>query len=1004
LGGAHTRDMVARVSSPVFIGRAQQLDQIAAAIRAGAEGQGRFLIVAGDAGVGKTRLVEEVVRRARGDGALVGVGRCIEYGGSSLPLAPIRELLEELSRALGPKRFDQLARFGEDGLASVVSGVGTSAAATERVGIGSDSTHVRFMEACLELFRRLGRDRPLLLVIEDIHWSDASTLLVLSHLALGRRDLPFTVVATFRADDIHRRHPLQPFLAEAQRATHTERMDLPPFGHAEIQELVDAILGERAAPGVIDRIEARSGGNAFYAEEVLAAVRSGGALPSGLRDVLLARVETLTDAAQEILGIASVGGLRVAVGILAEVAGRSPTDLEPLLHEAVDAHLIAPADVDGVELVAFRHALVQEAVYAELLPSRRTRLHGRYAAALDGVGERNVLEIAHHWHAAHELPRALEASIAAAEMAERMYAFADAQREYERALEVWEQVPDAQARTGMQRVELLERAARAAAVSSPPRAAALLQEAIHSLGEASDPTQLGLLTERYGRYAWAAGDGVSALEACREAVRLVPVAPPSAARARVLASLGQILMITLHSEEAVAVCAEAVNVARQVGAEEIECHALNSLGVTNVYRGRPEIGLAHLAESRQIAVRLGLVDDIARAHGNLVDVLAYTAQFAEAAEAAIDSFAYADSHGLAQSMGVTDLAEGALALFRLGRWPQAMELFVQARRYELAGVQEILVEERSALLDVALGNFPEAALRIERARPLIERAVEAQLIAPLAEAAAELALWQARRLDARQEIAAVFERLDFANAGYVSRLGPLVALGMRAEADISSLARARRNEQEVAASGALARELLGAIEGVRDETLARRPNFFGQADAWFRISAAEETRRAGASDPSAWDAAVIAFAAVHMPYPRAYALFRQAEAVFGSSRSRGAAGALLREANALAHELGARPLQEEIEGLATRSRSDLDEPVAAAVPEAPKDGLDLTTREREVLRLIANGRSNRQIAESLFITEGTAGTHVSNILGKLGVRGRTEAAALAHRLGFVDAG
>ena len=261
-----------------------------------------------------------------------------------------------------------------------------------------------------------------------------------------------------------------------------------------------------------------------------------------MREVVLSRVAQLTDDTEDILKTLSVGGVRVASRVLERVTGRSTDELEPGLRDAVQHYFLVPDEEDGTEYIAFRHALVQEAVYGELLPGERIRLHTRFADALAAApGTGTAAELAYHRFAAHDMPRALEASVVAGGAAERTNAFAVAEREYTRALEIWESVPDAAQRTHVDRVELLERAARATAVSNPPRAVALIGEAL-AICDAADGTRVGLLKERFGTYSYFAGDGFAALDACREAVESVASEPPTTARAQVLASLGRMLI------------------------------------------------------------------------------------------------------------------------------------------------------------------------------------------------------------------------------------------------------------------------------------------------------------------------------------------------------------------------------------------------------------------------------------------------------------------------------
>ena len=1005
----HNGPVVSRLSSPVFVGRRSELDRAAAVVADAIGGRSGLLLVAGEAGVGKTRFVDEVVRRARESGVIALVGACVELGGSGLPFAPLTEALRTLVAGRSPDEMNDLLGTARTELARLLPDLGQRTEPVERTDLGRDSGQARLFEALLGLFGRLARDRGLVFVVEDVHWADPSTLDLLSYLARNSRDAGIVVLATFRTDELHRRHPLLPHLAELERGRAAQRIDLARFDREELAAQIGAIRVRPADPDLLEAIFGRSGGNPFFVEELLAVETPGRALPAVLRDVLLARVAALSEPTQELLRRASASGPQVSTRLLARVAERDEADLVSNLREAVERHILVPVDTGAEEAFVFRHSLLQEAIYGELLPGERARLHGRFADALvdanDGMKDQDAAELAYHWYASHDVPRALEASVRAGAVAERMNALADALAQFERALELWDRVPDASRRTGLDRIELLARTARAAAETMPPRAVALIREAVSLATGTTAPTRLGLLKERLGRYLWSAGDGFAALEACWEAVRLVPSEPPTMARARVTARLGQILMVEAFWEEAKPVCEEAVAVARRVGAPEIESHALNSLGTTIHYLGDLDGGIRDLRDALEIGRRANSVDDTARAYANLVDVLNNSARLADAGALAEEAFGYAQDHGVAREFGVACLCEGASALQRMGRWGDAVALVERARRFAVPGTAEIFIEERLALLEVAQGRHAAAARRLDRLRPLIEHTVEAQWIAPLAEASAELSIWNGRPLEARAEIGDAFRRLTADTPGYVSRIGPLYALGLRAEADVAALARASRADAELQESRAIAERYLGAITALRDIIAHGLPNFVSQAQAFWSICQAEVARLDGASDPVLWATAAGAFGAIPMSYPRAYALWRQAEALLARTARRFEAARPLREALAITVDLDAAPLRREIERLAQRGRLDLgvQAPEARPVPDALKS-VGLTTREREVLELVAAGRTNRQIAGELFITEKTAGVHVSNILAKLGVHGRTEAAAVAHNLGLANHG
>ncbi len=997
-----------RVSSPTFVGREAELQQIREVLGDAFRGGSALVLLAGEAGVGKTRLVEEVVRGARDQGAIALVGACV-VGGSALPFAPLSEALRTLPSDGPPNAEGKRPGATDPELAGLLPDAGHADAPRERDRVGIEAVQARLFEAVLARFRALGQDRGLLFVVEDLHWADPSTLDLIAFLARNSTDAGIVVLATFRTDELHRRHPLLPYLAELERGRHMERIDLAPFDRAELSAQIGGIRDGPPDADLLEAVFSRSGGNPFFVEELLAVQTPGHVLPTVLRDVLLARVAALTEPTQELLRDASASVPRVSTGLLARVAERDEADLGPLLREAVERHILVPVESGAEEAFVFRHSLLQEVIYAELLPGERVRLHGRFADAIadvqGGLNDRNAAELAHHWYASHELPRALEACVRAGSAAMHMHALADSNAQFERALELWDRVPDAAERAGLDRIGLLELAARTAAETNPVRAVTLMQEAVSSAGDAAEPTRLGLLKERLGRYLWNAGRGVPALEACREAVRLVPETP-SLARARVTASLAQILVNEMQPplSDALPLCDEAVSVARRVGAPEIESHALTTRGLIVLYLGDFDRGVSDLREGVAVGLRADSVPDAARAYANLVDVLNHSGRLAEAADAAEESFAFALAHGLARTYGVLSLCEGAAALQRMGRWRDAMRLIDRARRYEVPGTSELFVQERLALFDVWQGRHGDAARRIEHLRPLVEHTVEAQWVGPLAEAAAELALWTGRPIDARAELEAAMGRLPIDEPGLVTRIGPLLVLGLRAEADVAALARARRAQGEVQTARTIADRHRGVLRSVLDVVRRDRPNFASQAGAFWALAEAESGRLDGASDPEQWAVAADAFGAIPMAYPRAYALWRQAEALLlRKSVNRSAAAGPMRDAHAIALDLEAAPLREEIERLAARGRLDLAVETPKPPPVADALGpFGLTTREREVLDLLASGRTNRQIADELFITNRTAGHHVSTILSKLGVQGRTEAAATAHRLGLTS--
>ena len=595
-----------------------------------------------------------------------------------------------------------------------------------------------------------------------------------------------------------------------------------------------------------------------------------------------------------------------------------------------------------------------------------------------------------------------EASVRATEAATRAYAFADAQRHGERALEQWSAVDDAEAIAGMDRAALLDMVAQAAWLASDSRrSVALRREAIVALA-GGDPVRLGIAQERLGRALWYHGDTQGALAAHETAIGLIPDDPPTPELARVLAGYGQILMLVDHWTEATEVLSRAVDVARRTGARQAEGHARNSLGLCLAVGGLYREGYASLEAALRIAHEIGSPDDIGRAYVNLCSAYRYAGDPAGGLEVVRRGVVAATQFGLDRTYAYFIRSNGVQCATELDAWDEGMALADASigspadgrvhRRYGLANALPLLV---------ARGDERTGARLDELRTILAATAVEGQFHAPLWIAETEYALWQGdpgAALDAYVAGDAQLGERDW--RWYDIRLR---RLGVQAAADTAEVARARRDraaEARARETGDAAWETL--VRLATEAATAQQGLALSETEAERTLAVAERTRLHGRSDVASWAAARDGWAARDNVYLAAYAGYRLAEAAM-TAGDRATATDALRAAHATAVHLGARPLAREVEALATRARIDLEAPVApepAPVVETPRDPFGLTPRERDVLPLIVQGRTNRQIAETLFISENTAGVHVSNILGKLGVSTRTEAAGIAAKLGL----
>ena len=344
--------------------------------------------------------------------------------------------------------------------------------------------------------------------------------------------------------------------AEAERAPIVERVGLERFTREEIVAQLTGILGRRPEARLVDELFARAEGNPFFTEE-LAAAATGERLPANVADALMLRVEALSPAAQAVLRLAAVAGPRVSHGLLERASGLGPDELVAGLREAV-AHNIVVADPE-TDAYGFRHALMREALADDLLPGERGPLHAALARALESDPALSVspsgvtAELAFHWFAAHNLPAAFTASAQAGAEATRLAAFAEANAHYERAIELWDGVPEDVRAAGRSLVDLIRDAAEAANLAGEyARAAALGRRALSLVDADADPMTAALIGERLGRYLWISGNSHEALAECRAAVARLPQDGDPAGRARVLGSEGHLLLLLGRGAEALA--------------------------------------------------------------------------------------------------------------------------------------------------------------------------------------------------------------------------------------------------------------------------------------------------------------------------------------------------------------------------------------------------------------------------------------------------------------------
>ena len=895
--GEPSRTGAARVSSERFVGRQDELTAL--------EDESGAVLIAGDAGVGKSRLVAELERRARANGKLVLIGECLELTDGELPYAPIVAGLRPVLRDRHALEVLSVAERGE--LARLWPELGP--VGPEAGSDGDGSSQARVFALLLDLIMRLGNERPVVFIVEDLHWADRSTRDFLAFLVRAARGGRLFLVMTLRAEELHREHPLRAFVAELSRVRGVRRLELAPFTRDELASQVQGILGQRPPPELVDRLFERAEGNAFYTEELLAA-STGSELPSTLRDLLLVRIERLSDPARRVLAVAATAGRTVDERLLAAVGEVPEAMFAPALREALTQQVLVPRNGGGA--YAFRHALVREAVYRDLLASERTKLHAALARALvrrpelaaTGIGVAG--ELAHHWYSAGELGPAFEASVRASADAERAFAFAETERHCQRALALWGRVPDPARMSGLDRPALLMRAARAAVrADHPDRATRLARQALAEVDPAGEPVRVALIYMLLGRARFLSADHVGALEAYREAVRRVPSQPPSSERALVLAGEAQALMLSGESVEAHARCEEALELAQATGDRLVQAHVHNTLAGLAWLAGDP---VEHAATARRLAFELGAVEEIGRSYANGSEALEFVGRTEEAIALAEEGIAAAPRWGLHDFVVYLTSSVAGWQL-RLGRFEEAERLCADAspRGHTAAAPRRLTVGQ----LATARGDFSQAEAELEQAEKLARGLGGPEWWPSTLAALGMLRLWQSRLAEAAQTLRQALDAVEHLQyAPWLTDFADVYPTAARVEADRAEHARAvgaSAADAEVAAGDAGAR-LERMLASIPED---RRPP---RAVACRFLAAAEATRALGRPDPGAWQVAADAFRALSEPYVVAYTEFRQAEAFLADDVH--AAAPLLQDAHAITVRLGERPLCANIEALA----------------------------------------------------------------------------------------
>ena len=981
--GSDPSDMIDGVGldaagSSLFVGRADEAERLGAltGVDAAAQAHGS-VVLSGDAGIGKTRLLAEVARTARDHGWTVLVGHCLSEAGQSLPYLPFLEVFGRLE-SLAPEAVARAAS-AHPALSRLLPGRGDGGpAAADRGDL------VAAVHAALE---EVGATIPLLVVVEDVHWADQSSRDLLTLLFTRGFTGRVSVVASYRSDDLHRRHPLRSTLAHWSRLADVGRLDLQPLPDAAVRDLVRGLQTRPLADSDVRAVVERAEGNAFFAEELVAASSLGRTgLAEDLSRLLLVRFDQLGAPGQHVVRTASASGRHVSHQLLATVAALPDVELDAGLRDAVEQHVLVPVDGGGY---AFRHALLGETVYDDLLPGERVRTHERYAAAL--TADRSLgswAELARHATAAGQREVARGASIRAGESALRMAGPEEAWRHFSRALSL---MPEDAADSEVDGVTL-SAAAAATAVGRVHKALDLLQERLDRRPDSAEPAGRAELLAALATAARITESTLDTLAATAEGLTLLDASGQEhpRVRAHLLAARVQALADRGRDEEALIGVEEAVGAAQHAGLAAVADEVRVVAARIAERAGDPEgsrRALESLIESSQnagdpVEVRafhhLGWLHHRAGRLDEAVDVYRRGVERARSAGRPWAPYAF-DGRLLA-----------GIAAYEVGRWDESLTILAVDDEVPPEPAESML---RAARMYVAAGRGEVSALDgLERTRPWWERE---GLVALLAGSAAVDLHGDAGDLErataVHDEVVEVLCGVWHPLFQGQLRLGTLL-LGQLAS-HVQRLPTSAR-PRALARGAALAE----TNEQVWDHASAWPGSDGPESTAWLARSRAEALRLQwlGGEDVDAdqlvgaWHGAVDSFETYGHPYETARSRARLGVALRSTGRADGSSE--LAAALEVAVRLGAAPLRAEIR--ATGGARPSVRPVSRL-------GESLTVREQEILALVALGRSNKQIGTQLFISAKTASVHVSNILAKLGVAGRGEAVAVARERGLL---
>lgn len=895
-------EKIGRSGSGILVGRDEEQQVLLGALQGAAEARPGLVLIIGEPGIGKTRLVRDLAECARNRQSILLWGECLPLAGEEFPYAPIAAALRGVDRVALREALCELPVRGRRELTRAFPDLAHSDGEDDI----SDAPvpQSRLFGWIFALLRALCVRAPALLVIEDIHWADQSTRDFLQYLIHDLRQDRLVVVATSRHGEGRRYRAVRQLTAELCRDERVVRIDLPPLALEDVALQLEGLLGRDPPAKLVDNLFTRSDGNPFYVEALLETASVDGTIPPTIRDALLVIVEDLSTPGQDLVRACAVIGhpvghetLRTAVDLARTVFGRA-------LRETIENHVLIADPTTGA--IRVRHTLLAETVRADLNPAEDASVHAAIARALQAAAPPpHPSELAWHWEAAGQPLPALRAWFAAGRASSAAAAHHEAITHFAHARELWDRCTPADRDWEFDRVDILRNEADACRwTGNFDRAFELCSTALEAFDHVAQPARAAALYERLGRYRpW---DNAASRMAYARALELLGSAP-TVQRARLLVDDALALIWDARWNEAMARAEEALRAAQEVGTPTEEGSARAVLGLAMGFLGDAEGGERELRTALDLVDRSGSTEELATVRLSLGEVLRLKGD-AAAAAAVMDEGASAAARDGADSYANFMLASAADDLLTIGRWEEAGKRLevIDGRALSLTG--RLLLEIVRGRLSLVFGRIEEAGETLEAAGEMAPDDLPSDYVVELHKALAELELARGRPESARDIVSRAVEAIGDRNDPLY--LPALLSLGVRVEAELADSA----GGDTAAASCEHADVLLARLRSLAPPE-GRSPESLPIVHANLAQSEAEIARIKGESAPDAWNRAAKRWSELGQMPACAYARLMEARTRVVSDPDRVRAVASVRAARAAVDELGAATLLDRVEVL-----------------------------------------------------------------------------------------